>query len=52
MDFIDVIIVFALVAILLGILFYIGKHKKKGNGCIGCPNSSSCGGSCGGESKK
>ena len=43
----DIIIVAALVAIAVSILVYIGKQKKNGNKCIGCPHGGSCSGSCG-----
>lgn len=50
MRFEDIIIVAILVLILLGILFYIGREKKKGSKCIGCPYGSECSGNC--NSKK
>jgi hypothetical protein len=42
----DVFIVIILVAIALGILIYVGKQKKKGAKCIGCPHGSKCNGKC------
>ena len=42
----DIIIVAILVAIAVSILVYIGKQKKKGNKCIGCPHGGSCSGNC------
>ena len=45
----DVIIVIVLVAIMVSVLIYIGKQKKKGNKCIGCPHGSKCNGSCGND---
>lgn len=37
-------------AILLIILFFAGRYiikaKKRGEGCIGCPNASQCGKKC------
>ena len=33
----DVIIVFILLLIVASAIFYIGKSKKKGKKCIGCP---------------
>ena len=47
------IIAIALVVIIIGgALAYIIKSKLSGKKCIGCPYSSSCGGSCGCNSKK
>ena len=43
----DIIIVAVLVAIALAILVYMGKQKKNGNKCIGCPHGGSCSGHCG-----
>ncbi len=42
----DVIIVIILVAIIVGVLIYIGKQKKKGSKCIGCPYSGECNKNC------
>jgi hypothetical protein len=42
----DIIIVAVLVAITVSILVYIGKQKKKGNKCIGCPHGGNCSGNC------
>ena len=44
-------------AVMAGIMFavsvlvYIGKQKKKGNKCIGCPHGGNCSGSCGSQDK-
>ena len=38
----NVIIIFAVAAIIGGVIFYIYKAKKKGKKCIGCPYSDSC----------
>lgn len=43
---IDFIVIMILLAIIIPIVCYMVKRKKKGSGCIGCPNSSSC---CGGS---
>lgn len=43
----DIIVGIILVAILGGAGAYIGKQKKKGAKCIGCPYSKSCTGTCG-----
>ena len=37
------IILLIMVALAVG---YIVRAKKKGAGCIGCPNASKCGGNC------
>ena len=44
----DFLVGLVLVVILGGAVFYIVRAKKKGQKCIGCPNSGSCGknGSC------
>lgn len=42
---IDFIVIIILLAIIIPIICYMVKKKKKGNGCIGCPNASSCGSS-------
>ena len=45
----DIIIVVVLVAIAVSVLVYVGKQKKKGNKCIGCPHGDQCSGSCGSQ---
>ena len=47
----DIIVVAVLVAIAVSVLVYIGKQKKKGNKCIGCPHGGNCSGSCGSQNK-
>lgn len=42
----DIIVVVTLVAIAVGVLIYIGKQKKRGNKCIGCPYGGKCNGNC------
>ena len=42
----DVILVVVLVAIAVSVLVYIGKQKKQGNKCIGCPHGGKCNGGC------
>lgn len=42
----DVLIILVLVLILGAAARYIYRAKKKGQKCIGCPYSSTCGGSC------
>lgn len=46
MNFEDIIVVAVLVAIVVGILIYIGKQKKSGSKCIGCPHGGKCSGHC------
>ncbi len=41
---IDYVIIAAIVLIIGGAVAYIIKAKKSGKKCIGCPDSSSCGG--------
>ena len=45
----NVLIVVIVAAILVGIVAYIRREKKRGAACIGCPYSHSCGkgGCCG-----
>ena len=47
MNVIDIIIVAVIVAILGGAIFFLHRAKKKGIKCVGCPDSSTCSGSCG-----
>lgn len=39
---INVIVITALAAIIIGVSVYIFKQKKKGVKCIGCPHSGEC----------
>lgn len=40
-------VILGIIGIALGLaIAYIIKAKKSGKKCIGCPNSSSCGGAC------
>ena len=43
----DWIVIGVIVLIVGGALGYIVWAKKKGQKCIGCPDSKTCGGSCG-----
>ena len=43
---IDVLILVALAGILGGAGYYVYRAKRRGQKCIGCPNSKTCGGSC------
>ena len=47
MEFIDVVVIAILGAIVGGAIGYIIKAKKSGQKCIGCPYSKTCSGSCG-----
>lgn len=47
MTLIDYIILAALALIVVGILLYIRKEKKKGTKCIGCPHGGKCSRDCG-----
>lgn len=42
----DVIVTFLLVIIIVPVIGYIVKMKKKGQVCIGCPSASKCGRNC------
>ncbi len=44
----DIIIIAILLLVIGGAAFYVYKAKKSGKKCIGCPDSESCSGSCGG----
>ena len=47
MEFMDIIVIAILGAIVGGAVGYIIKAKKSGQKCIGCPYSKTCNGSCG-----
>lgn len=42
----DIIVIAIIVLIIGAATFYIIKAKKSGKRCIGCPDSSTCGGNC------
>lgn len=42
----DIVVLIVLIILISLAAGYIIKEKKKGRGCIGCPNASKCGGSC------
>lgn len=44
----DIVIIAVIVLIIGSAVLYIYKAKKSGKKCIGCPDSGSCEGSCGG----
>lgn len=39
----NIIIIAVLLCIIGGIIFYLGRAKKRGETCIGCPYSRQCG---------
>ncbi len=43
----DIILVLILAAIFIGIVVFLIRAKRRGQKCIGCPHSKSCGGNCG-----
>lgn len=43
---INFILVLILLAILVPVIGYLVKAKKRGNMCIGCPNAAKCGRHC------
>ncbi|MBE6588794.1 MAG: FeoB-associated Cys-rich membrane protein [Ruminococcaceae bacterium] len=45
----NVIVVIILVAIVLGIVCFLWRARKRGETCIGCPHAKACGGKCGGN---
>ena len=45
----NVIVVFILVGITAGILWYLVRAKKKGETCVGCPYAKQCGSKCNGS---
>ena len=48
----NVIIAALLVAVAGGIIFYLIRAKRRGQNCIGCPNSKECKGKCSGSCGK
>ena len=45
----NVIVVLILAAIVVGIVCYLIRLKKRGVKCVGCPHAGQCGGKCGGK---
>lgn len=43
------IIIAIVLAIVVGIVCYLRKAKKRGDTCIGCPHAKQCGGKCRGN---
>lgn len=48
----NIIIAIILIAIVVGIVLYFIRAKKRGAKCIGCPYANQCGGKCGESVKK
>ena len=48
----DWIILGVILLIVAAAALYIIRQKKKGKGCIGCPDSKTCNGCCSGCTKK
>ena len=48
----NIIIAIILIAIVVGIVLYLIRAKKRGVKCIGCPYANQCGGICGESVKK
>lgn len=48
----NIIIAIILIAIVVGIVLYLIRAKKRGAKCIGCPYANQCGGKCGESVKK
>ena len=46
MTIVDYVVIFAVLAIFGGAMAYIIRAKKRGKGCIGCPDSKNCNGNC------
>ncbi len=42
----NIIIIVALLLIVGGAAWYVVRAKRKGQKCIGCPHSKTCGGHC------
>lgn len=45
----NVIIIIILAGIVVGVVSYLYKAKKRGQTCIGCPHAKQCSGKCGGH---
>ncbi len=45
----NVVIIAVVAAIVIAIVCYLLKAKKRGDTCIGCPHAKQCGGQCGGN---
>lgn len=45
----DILIIAFVAAIVIAIVCYLFKAKKRGDTCIGCPHAKQCGGKCSGN---
>ena len=45
----NVIAILIIVAIVVGIICYLVRAKRKGENCVGCPYAKQCSGKCGGN---
>lgn len=48
----NIIIIAIVSAIVIGIIIYLYREKKKGVTCIGCPYAKKCGGKCGAKKEE
>ena len=48
----DLIVLFILIAIVAGIVYYLVRQKKQGAVCVGCPYAKQCGGNCANAKQK
>lgn len=48
----DFIVLFILIVLVAGIIYYLVRSKKRGETCIGCPYAKQCGGKCNSNTKK
>ena len=42
----DIITVAILICVVVGIIIYLYRSKKRGNHCVGCPNAKDCANGC------
>ncbi len=47
----NAILIFILIAIVAGIIWYLVRAKKRGEKCVGCPYAKQCNGGCCGTAK-
>lgn len=45
----DIAIIVIIAAIIIGIVLYLRREKKRGAKCIGCPYAKECSGGCSGS---
>ena len=48
----NIIVAVILLAIIVGIIIYLVRQKKKGVKCVGCPYGGKCSGNCTENNKK